>query len=224
MQPRFRRQACCFGPTVGLGCVFMFLTGESSLLWAQTPAGVSPADPTVPTRVEVVRKIPSSYALAPNDLLYIKVFQEEELDTTARVSKDGTITFPLVGSVLLGGRSLGEAVAVLSLALKEYLVHPQVSVRIMEYSKRRITVLGQVNRPGIYDIPEDSYLTLLEGIGLAGGYSRIANPSKVTVKRSSSGGGEEVFKLDAKQMARSRGAPSFLLQAGDTVVVEESLF
>ncbi len=178
----------------------------------------------VPARVEVVRRSSGGYAITPGDLVLVKVFQEDELDTTARVAKDGFISFPMVGSVMIGGKTLAEATALLGAALKEYLVHPQVTVRIMDYSKRRFTVLGQVNRPGIYDIPDDASLSLLEGIGLAGGYSRIANPSRVTVKRSTVAGGEEIFKLDAKQMARSKGAPGFALQAGDTVVVEESLF
>ena len=193
-----------------------FFQGEASLIAQSTLSA--------PTRVEVVRRSSGGYAITPGDLILVKVFQEDELDTTARVAKDGCISFPMVGSVVIGGKTLAEATAVLGAALKEYLVHPQVTMRIMDYSKRRFTVLGQVNRPGIYDIPDDAALSLLEGIGLAGGYSRIANSSRVTVKRSTAGGGEEIFKLDAKQMARSKGAPGFVLQAGDTVVVEESLF
>jgi hypothetical protein len=65
---------------------------------------------------------------------------------------------------------------------------------------------------------------LLEGIGLAGGYTRLANSSRITVKRSLPGMPEHVFKLDARQMARGKNAPRFLLQPGDTVMVEESLF
>ena len=116
-----------------------------------------------------------------------------------------------------------EAAAAISQALKDYLVHPQVALRIVDYSKKRFTVLGQVNRPGTFDLPDESPLSLLEGIGLAGGYSRIANPSKVIVKRRGPGG-EQVFHLNAKQMAKGSATPSFQILPGDTVVVEESLF
>ncbi len=99
-----------------------------------------------------------------------------------------------------------------------------MAVRVVEYTKRKFTVLGQVNRPGTFDLPDDAPLSLLEGIGLAGGYTRLANSSRVTVKRSLPGTAEQVFKLDARQMARGKNAPRFQLQPGDTVMVEESLF
>lgn len=164
-----------------------------------------------------------SYRLLPKDVVHIKVFQEEELETSARVAKGGTIPFPLIGSIIIGGRTIPEATAVLENALREYLVHPQVGIRIVEYSKRKFTVLGQVNRPGTYDFPDDSPLSLLEGVGMAGGYTRIANPSKILVRRSDSLG-ERVFRLDGKKMAKEAKSQKFELLPGDTIVVEESLF
>jgi polysaccharide export outer membrane protein len=157
-------------------------------------------------------------------LIQIQVFQEDELHTTARVGKDGRITFPLLGGVVVGGKTIPETASTITQALKEYIVRPQVAVRILEYTKRRFTVLGQVNRPGTFELPEENPLSLLEAIGMAGGYSRIANPSRVTVKRHSPNGSEEVFRLDAKQMAKSRRAAPFIIQSGDTLVIDESLF
>jgi polysaccharide export outer membrane protein len=175
------------------------------------------------TKAESVRGNTASYRLTSNDTVLIQVFQEDELTNTARIGKDGTIAFPLIGTIQIGGHSVSEATSILTQALREYLLHPQVSIRIVDYSKKRFTVLGQVNRPGTFDLPDENPLNLLEGIGLAGGYSRIANPSKVTVKRQTPGG-DQVFHLDAKQMAKSNKAPSFQIQAGDTVIVAESLF
>jgi polysaccharide export outer membrane protein len=85
-------------------------------------------------------------------------------------------------------------------------------------------VLGQVNRPGTFEMPDENQMSLLEAIGMAGGYSRIANPSKVTLKRTNPDGLEQIFHLDAKRMARDSAAAPFLLKTGDTIVVEESLF
>ncbi len=148
-----------------------------------------------PQKVEAARPPSGGYRLAASDLINIRVFQEDELESTARVGKDGSIPFPLIGSIMVGGKTVPETAAALTVALREYLTHPQVAVRIMDYSKRRFTVLGQVNRPGTFDLPDENPLTLLEGIGMAGGYSRIANPSRVTVKRTNPTGGEQVFKL-----------------------------
>ena len=174
--------------------------------------------------MEAATPLPSGYRLTSGDLIQIQVFQEDELHTTARVGKDGRITFPLLGGVVVGGKTIPETASTITQALKEYIVRPQVAVRILEYTKRRFTVLGQVNRPGTFELPEENPLSLLEAIGMAGGYSRIANPSRVTVKRHSPNGSEEVFRLDAKQMAKSRRAAPFIIQSGDTLVIDESLF
>jgi len=56
---------------------------------------------------------------------------------------------------------------------KDYLVNPQVNLTVMEYSKRRFIVLGQVQRPGAYDMPDRDSVRLLQAIGMAGGYTRI---------------------------------------------------
>lgn len=176
-----------------------------------------------PPKVEQAPQTNPAYRLATSDTIQIHVFQEDELNTTARIARDGTIPFPLIGSIQVGGRTVSETASALTQALREYLVRPQVAIRIVDYSKRRFTILGQVNRPGTFDMPDETTLTLLEAIGMAGGYSRVANPSKVIIKRVTPEG-EQVFKVDAKQMARGRNAPTFPLQPGDTVVVEESFF
>lgn len=175
------------------------------------------------SKTDLVRPLATGYRLSPNDTIHVRVFQEEELETTARIAKDGTISFPLVGSMALGGKTLAEANAAILQGLRNYLINPQISLRITEYSKRRFTILGQVNHPGIFDMPDENALSLLEGIGLAGGYSRIANPSKVIVKRRAPEG-EQLFRLDAREMAKSKTAPSFQILPGDTVIVEESVF
>ena len=200
-----------------------FLTAVTPALAQNTPPAQKPFSTTAPQKTDPARSPTAGYRLASNDTVNIQVFQEDELQTTARIGKDGSIPFPLVGPISLGGRTVPEAASAVSQALKDYLVHPQVALRIVDYSKKRFTVLGQVNRPGTFDLPDESPLSLLEGIGMAGGYSRIANPSKVIVKRRGLGG-EQVFHLNAKQMAKGSAVPSFQILPGDTVVVEESLF
>jgi polysaccharide export outer membrane protein len=67
-------------------------------------------------------------------------------------------------------------------------------------------------------------ITLLQAIGMAGGYTKIANPGRVTVKRQQQGGGERLIKLDAKRMARGDDSASFYVKPGDIITVAESLF
>ena len=216
---------------IGLGAadtlaVLFVLLNFQSICQGKTPPP-SPTPPAAskfsPPRVEQVPQTSPAYRLSTGDTIQIHVFHEDELNTTARIGKDGSIPFPLICSIQVGGRNVSETAAALAQALREYLVRPQVAIRIIDYSKRRFTILGQVNRPGTFDMPDETTLTLLEAIGMAGGYSRVANPSKVIVKRTTQEG-EQVFKIDAKQMAKGQNAPSFSLLPGDTVVVEESLF
>lgn len=164
----------------------------------------------------------SNYRLSANDLVHIKVFQEDDLDATVRISKDGTIQFALIGSARIGGCNVQEAAQIMETALREYIVRPEVSIRVMEYSKRRFTVLGQVMKPGAFDMPDELSLNLLEAIGMAGGYTRIANPSKVTLKRRVNGA-ETIFKLNAKTMATDGENKRFEIQPGDTILVGESI-
>lgn len=168
---------------------------------------------------------PSDYKLTANDLLDFRVFQEPELDAVIRLSGDGTASFPLVGNVLIGGKTIGEAVEILRARYKDgYLVSPQVSLTVRTYSKQRFTVLGQVQKPGAYEMQGTEAVSLLQAIGLAGGYTRIADPANITVKRRESDGKERVIRFNAKRMAKGGDDASFMLKAGDVVTVGESLF
>jgi len=168
---------------------------------------------------------PSDYKLTANDLLDFRVFQEPELDAVIRLSGDGTASFPLVGNVSIGGKTVGEAVEILRARYKDgYLVSPQVSLTVRTYAKQRFTVLGQVQKPGAYEMQGTEAVSLLQAIGLAGGYTRIADPANITVKRRENDGKERVIRFNAKRMAKGGDDASFMLKAGDVVTVGESLF
>lgn len=173
-------------------------------------------------RSVMLRSDSPNYRLLPNDLVNIQVFQEDDLQSTERIARDGTISFPFIGTVSLVGKTLQESAEVLQARLREYLVHPQVTVRVAEYSKRRFTVLGQVAKPGIYELPDGSTLTLLEAIGMAGGYTRIANQSRITLKRQGQHGEETLMRLDGASMAKDKTSARFEVQPGDTIMVGES--
>ncbi|MFZ0710272.1 MAG: polysaccharide biosynthesis/export family protein [Terrimicrobiaceae bacterium] len=166
----------------------------------------------------------ANYRFAPNDLVDFRVFQEPELDAVIRVSGDGNAIFPLVGSVPIAGKTVGEATELLSQRYRDgYLVNPQVTLTVRTYGRKVFTILGQVLKPGSYPIEGSESVSLLDAIGMAGGYTRIANPGKVTVKRRE-GGQETIIRVDARKMARSSSEASFLIQPGDVITVAESIF
>jgi polysaccharide export outer membrane protein len=84
-------------------------------------------------------------------------------------------------------------------------------------------VLGQVQKPGSYEIQGTEEVTLLQAIGLAGGYTRISDPTKITVKRRE-GEGEKIFRFNGKKMARDDSDAAFVVRPGDVITVAESVF
>ena len=164
---------------------------------------------------------PTGYVLSPNDQVGVEVFGEEDLKTYGRLNGEGNLSVPLLGSVHLAGLTLSQAAAKLTdLFGRDYLVNPRVNVMLMGYAKRRFTMLGQINRPGSYEMPDGSPegIDLLEAIATAGGYTRIAAPERISVKR-----GTQILRVNAKRLARG-GKESFTVLPGDTVTVGESIF
>ena len=169
---------------------------------------------------------PSSYQLSENDQIAVEVFGEDDLRTAARLNSDGAVSLPLLGSVRLAGLTLNQAASRLTdLYGRDYLVNPKVNVSLVGYAKRRFTVLGQVNRPGSYEMPEGSPegIDLLEAIAMAGGYTRIAAPERISVRRRV-GDNDQVVRVDAKRIAKGSRAGNFKVEPGDTITVGESMF
>jgi protein involved in polysaccharide export with SLBB domain len=169
---------------------------------------------------------PTGYILAANDQVAVEVFGEEDLRTNGRLNGEGNLSVPLIGSVHLAGLTLTQAASKLTdLYGRDYLVNPRVNVMLIGYAKRRFTMLGQVNRPGSYEMPDGSPegIDLLEAIAMAGGYTRIAAPERVSVRRHGNSGRDEIIRVDAKRLARGdRG--NFTVLPGDAITVGESIF
>ncbi len=164
------------------------------------------------------------YVLVPNDTIMVKVYQESDLDAKVRISKDGSIVLPLLGQVTVGGKTREHAARMIQdLLAEKYLVSPQVSLDIAEYSKRRFTILGQVQRPGSFEMPGDEAVNLLQAISMAGGYTRLGTGRGVTVQRGQDAE-KKVFKLDADSMAKDKDVKVFEIIADDTITIGEKIF
>jgi protein involved in polysaccharide export with SLBB domain len=164
---------------------------------------------------------PAGYILSPNDLVAVEVFGEGDLRTQARLNGEGNLSMPLLGSVRLAGLTLTQAAARLTeLYGRDYLVNPRVNVTLVGYARRHFIMLGQVNHPGTFDMPETSPggIGLLEAIGIAGGYTRIAAPERISVRR-----GNQLLKVNAKRISRG-SASEFHIEDGDVITVGESIF
>jgi polysaccharide export outer membrane protein len=181
--------------------VFLCLSLSSSRLFAQT----------------------SQYKLQPLDILNITVHDQPDLTTKTRVGADGFISFPLVGNVKAGGLTVEELENSLKASLeKSYLVSAQVLVFIEEYHPRQVSVVGQVTKPGKFNMPPEKNLTLLEAIAMAQGFTKDAYPKAIRINRVENGK-ETTLQVNANDIM-SKGKKDILLEPGDVVVVPESFF
>jgi len=188
---------------------------SANLVLAQTNAS--------PTGME--GKPPATRTLRPNDQISVSVYQEPDLDVKQiAIDEQGTVILPLLGSVKVGGLTVEEATErVRALYDKDYLVNPAVSITLDQFARLRFTVLGQVQRPGSYDYPQNEKLNLLECIAIAQGYTRLGSPSKIKVQRIVDGK-PKIFDLDAGAMAKDKKNKPFEILPDDLITVGERVF
>lgn len=165
-----------------------------------------------------------NYVLQSGDLVEIKVFMENNMDRTLRISSNGTVTFPLVGNIKIGGYSVSEAEMQLVEKLKFYIKNPQVSMLIKEYTNKMVYVLGQVKKPSEIQIPPEKTLTVLEAITSVGGFTDIANTSKIKVLRMENGK-QKSIEVDVNAITKQgKKSLDIILMPGDVVYVPQSMF
>jgi protein involved in polysaccharide export with SLBB domain len=203
-----------------------------TLTAANAQTAVAPrAEAVVPQQAPpsaVAPQAPSStldnYILSPNDIVLVKVFEDPDLDSQHRISQDGTINFPLVGIVQISGRTVTQAASTIrDRLLKGYLRNPQVRVNVIQYASRRITVLGQVQRPGSYVLPNEERVDLLQAIAMAGGFTRLADEGRVLVRRNVNGV-DTILKVNAHAETKNSSSQLFEVQPDDRITVRERIF
>jgi len=203
-------------------CLTLCCIGLNSSLSAQQPPAY--VDNTTNSQSAQKNAPSADYQIREGDMVQVSVFNEPELTAGGRVRKDGTIQCPLIGSIKILGLSQMEAARSIEAAYrKDYLVNPEVNLFISLFSVQRITILGQVQRPGSHELPAEKDLTILQVLGLAGGPTRIANLKKVLVKRVVDGR-EKVFKVDVNSMASGNQTMLFFVREDDVITVPESFF
>jgi len=206
-----------------LAILLTVLLGITASSAAEEAAPVPPPPASSPSAAPSPEAVSSNHRLAAGDSIEVRVFQEPELDTKVTLSKDGRAALPLIGEVALARLTSTQAAAAIAERYKKgYLKNPRITVSIADYARQRFTILGAVNKPGSYFFPAGENLTLLQVIGMAGGYTRGANPSKVTVQRG--GDRSQPIEVDAKKLARKGETTPFRIQPGDIITVAESIF
>ena len=190
-----------------------------TIAFALTLAAAIAAAPAVPAAQENEPR--ADYAIGPEDVLDIAVWNNTDISRTVPVRPDGKISLPLLNDVQAAGLSPAQLRDVLAKQLADYISSPIVSVIVREIHSVKVTVIGEVKTPGRYELR--SRTTVLDVLAMAGGLSQYASRARITVLRRE---GDKVRELPydfEKIMARAgpRNAPqeNFCVQAGDIIVV-----
>ena len=181
-----------------------------------------------PSNTRPVTNVPlatdNDYRIQPLDTIQITVFNEPDLSVKVRVSAQGSINYPLLGSVQVGGLTVSETESKLKEQLgHSYLVKPQVNVLIDRANSRRVFVLGQVKAPGAIDVPADEGLTLVQALARAGGFTDIAATDRVNILRTAQDGTQVKVIVNVAAIIKGQ-SKDFPLKPDDVVSVPETIF
>jgi polysaccharide export outer membrane protein len=176
-------------------------------VWARDLPASSTADP--------------AYVIAPGDVLVVRVWNDDALGGRARVRSDGKISLPFVNDVAAAGISPSDLARALEVRLTGYVNGPRVTIALEEERPVPVSVVGEVARPGVYDLLAGS--GVLQALASAGGTTQWASDDRIFVlRRNPEGNGRPLrirFTRDALARAEDASA-SFRLRRGDVVVVE----
>jgi polysaccharide biosynthesis/export protein len=161
----------------------------------------------------------SSYILRSNDVVRLSVYEEPDLSVQVRILKTGQASFPLIGSVDIGGQSVTTAVEKIRLLYaKDYLIDPKITLMVDDYAVEYVSVIGAVKASGQIPVPVSGVIDLASAIASAGGILENADADNIQLIRSSGA----VLTYSMRQIQGSSGATR--LVAGDRIIVNQSAF
>lgn len=215
--PSVRRNAARIprpGTPAGWMAAFVALVFFTLIPGIPEAAAQTTAAPTSAERQE--------YVLGGGDMVRIQVFQNPDLTVEARISEAGSISFPLLGAVRIGGLSSAQAERLITTRLRDgrFLQNPQVTLNVLQFRSQQVSVLGNVNRPGRYPL-ETTGMRLTEVLALAGGISSNGSDTVILVTERS--GSRQRREIDVAQLFLG-GDPGgdVLIHPGDSLYVHRA--
>jgi len=165
------------------------------------------------------------YRVDAGDVILITVYEQPDLTTKTRVSSEGEITFPLLGTLEIGDFTVSQIEDEIRVLLeKDYLVNPQVNVFIENYRKEKVFVMGFVNKPGEYELSKERHTTVLEAITMAGGFKEGAAQNGTKIIRVEHGK-EITIPIKVTDITKKGYKEKDIsVKPGDIIVVPESFF
>ena len=169
--------------------------------------------------------------IAPEDVLEITVLGNEDLSITTRVSSEGEILYPYLGTLKVAGKTARELEKEIQVLLeRDYLHEPYVVVFTKEYHINIISVMGEVEKPKTIDLNKYKVTTIFEAISMAGGFSDKANKDNIQIIRITPSGTKEYItvKLNSLISKLKSGKVEIedktAIKPGDIIIVSERFF
>ena len=160
-------------------------------------------------------------ALGPGDIFEVRVHGHSDLTGTHRVSTTGEIDYPLVGRIRVGGLTSNQIADRVRIRLLDgFLRQPHVTVYVKQFNSKKVFVLGQVKKPGMFAYQES--MNVVQAIALAGGFTGLAEENYVTVTREE-GERKQHIRIPVRNIVADQGSQNFLLRPGDIVFVPEAM-
>ena len=162
------------------------------------------------------------YPLGAGDAIRVQVFQNPDLTIETRVSENGSITYPLIGAVDLGGSSIAGAEKKIADALEKggFLKQPQVNITLLQVRGNQVSVLGQVNRPGRFPL-ETANTRLSDMLANAGGATPGGDDVAIVTGVRNGAPMRKEIDIPAIFLA-NKPADDIILQGGDTIYVQRA--
>jgi len=203
---------------------------------SQTPDdtrdAIPPAKPAAPAAIETNPanlaapkpspdiKIPGAapvdartYIIGAEDVIFVKVWRDNDISGQFLVRPDGRISVPLIGDVTATDRTPEQLEKDISDRLAKFIKDPQVNVGILSVGSKKYYILGEVNHPGSFPLVVPT--NVLEALVNAGGFRDFANQTKILILR-----GDQHFTFNYKQVTRGKKPEqNILLEPGDKIIV-----
>ncbi|WP_427913237.1 polysaccharide export protein EpsE [Ramlibacter sp. MMS24-I3-19] len=164
----------------------------------------------------------ADYKLGAGDQIRVQVYQNPDLTVETRVSEQGTINYPLIGAVELGGTTIGEAEKKIASALRSgnFLKQPQVNIVLLQVRGNQIAVLGQVQKPGRFPL-ETTNTRVSDMLAAAGGVTPMGDDTLIVTGTRNNQPFRKVIDIPGLFL-NSRGQDDILVQGGDTIFVNKA--
>ena len=160
----------------------------------------------------------SEFRLGPDDVIEVSVYQDKDVSVTVPVRPDGKISIPLIGEMVASGKTATELQKDIAQKFTQYYPNPAVTVVVKEVNSPKVSVVGEVNKPGVYKIQDRA--TVLDAIAMAGGFTTYAKKDKVGVIRVGPNGNQQYFKLNVENQIKGRKNEPFFVLPYDKIVIQ----